>query len=855
MDQVFVAKHASILAIQLKILSCTTAATLTNSAILVSSGYGEMACSWLDSCLGIQSTNSTVAVLETVVTSYAPPCNVFLNAVGGSVVMQSVEISAFPSANQYASDPIIYLEDIQQGEFQDFQIAVTGNKLGHPSGIVCVRSSLTLANVTLSGLYATQPTRKASYCGNGGALFIENSNVTMQNCTIKNCQAANGAGMYALNSSVSVTNCTFSNNQGAIFMDSTCSDYSTAKGAGCFLNFSQASFKNAIFVDNSADYGGGLFVNGGNLLSSFNMVSSTVSSNGAYQEGGGVYLFNASSFIANSTILANYAESDGGAVFVRGGEAEFDLCTIANNSALTTFALLGPSITLLAQSNIVNNRGSTFYRYSESATLIVRQSQIEDSDGSFTYCCNNVTLTAPNGELCNYPTCDATCKEAIGCNCPFTSIEVNTNFPVLPSANYTCSCHSDLSDPFCIAEVKNCSVENGGCDWRVACSNSESTTICGDCPSGYTGSGYFGCIALCGNGVCEEKLGENCISCPLDCRNKTCGRCGDGLCDTASETCQNCFEDCQHQCGLTCNSCSSHGECVLGICVCHPPFTGPSCEGISEPISVAPNSTSLTISPADPSAHNISFTIFLRSLHEITENGTEVAFVDAADLTFSLFKSPTVNGSRNQIWNLFSSLPNRAAVNITVIQFTDPITSYTFFSKTQTYSANTVKMNLKISGWPFRSLSNSLEAVIASAGAGEKGNVCSHSRGPSVLWTTLSINGVSLYTHFTQDANVDGRERSISFVQRDQYSISAKFPHFWTFAELDPNFWVLLDLADSCTSLTKQKHQVRKVVTIAVVVPIIGIALIVGVLFLIYVNIKRARTQKKLRELASFEKD
>ncbi len=40
---------------------------------------------------------------------------------------------------------------------------------------------------------------------------------------------------------------------------------------------------------------------------------------------------------------------------------------------------------------------------------------------------------------------------------------------------------------------------------------------------------YFGVIlqfrkkALCGNGICQPEVREECVSCPLDCTNTTCG--------------------------------------------------------------------------------------------------------------------------------------------------------------------------------------------------------------------------------------------------------------------------------------------------------------------------------------------
>ena len=43
-------------------------------------------------------------------------------------------------------------------------------------------------------------------------------------------------------------------------------------------------------------------------------------------------------------------------------------------------------------------------------------------------------------------------------------------------------------------DVNECLVDNGGCDSLSTCTNIPNGRICGDCPSGYTGSGKAGCV-------------------------------------------------------------------------------------------------------------------------------------------------------------------------------------------------------------------------------------------------------------------------------------------------------------------------------------------------------------------------
>jgi hypothetical protein len=63
-----------------------------------------------------------------------------------------------------------------------------------------------------------------------------------------------------------------------------------------------------------------------------------------------------------------------------------------------------------------------------------------------------------------------------------------------------------------------------------------ATESCVSCPSD--------CPCPCGNGVCESvTLGENCLTCTLDCGPCAGGPCGNGSC-SGMETCVSCPGDC-----------------------------------------------------------------------------------------------------------------------------------------------------------------------------------------------------------------------------------------------------------------------------------------------------------------------
>eukprot|EP00026_Physarum_polycephalum_P000794 Phypoly_transcript_00795.p1 GENE.Phypoly_transcript_00795~~Phypoly_transcript_00795.p1 ORF type:complete len:1302 (-),score=134.46 Phypoly_transcript_00795:84-3989(-) len=424
--------------------------------------------------------------------------------------------------------------------------------------------------------------------------------------------------------------------------------------------------------------------------------------------------------------------------------------------------------------------------------------------------------------------------------------------------SYECYCNPGFTgNGYQCSDINECLTENGGCDWHVTCTNTLGNRTCSECPKGYSGQGFTGCEALCGNGSCDSSLGEDCVSCPQDCHDSTCGVCGDGQCNAPSENCQNCFEDCVEICSVPCGSCS-HGTCVLGTCVCSPPWTGPLCEDFPGIVSVEPNSTSpiVIITPivSQSPSLNVSFSASLQFIREVAQNGSEIEKISAAGLVFSLVRS-LGKGDKNMMWEFFVRLENEATISTSVIFFNDT-TEYTFYNKTTTYPANNIKMNVKISNWPFKSILNSLEVIFASEGQSEGGNSCSDvkTNGPTVLWTTISIDGISMYTQFSNDAYVDGRERTILFSQENQYSVAAKLPHFWSYAELDPNFAVILNMnsKENVCGKIKSTHSVRKKIVIAVVVPLLGVGLVVLVVLFI---LRHRRNVKILHQLHGHEMD
>ena len=50
-----------------------------------------------------------------------------------------------------------------------------------------------------------------------------------------------------------------------------------------------------------------------------------------------------------------------------------------------------------------------------------------------------------------------------------------------------------ISYLFIDLDINECLKMNGGCDRHVPCTNTDGNRTCGDCPLGYSGSGYADC--------------------------------------------------------------------------------------------------------------------------------------------------------------------------------------------------------------------------------------------------------------------------------------------------------------------------------------------------------------------------
>lgn len=206
--------------------------------------------------------------------------------------------------------------------FDSFEVDTsTRNILASPSvdfggaGLYITKSRVTLHNVALQNNTALL----------GGAIAIEDSNVTMTNCKIVRNQATSyGGGVFALTSNLTIYYSIFELNN----VTSTAEDVAGSGGALHFTGTQQYAVEIAgcVFQNNTAQRGGGaIFMEPSNLQTGpgyVRVVDSTFADNIIHG--------------LSSCITTSACNSMGGAVYVSSIQSTFEGCSFVRNFAYVT---------------------------------------------------------------------------------------------------------------------------------------------------------------------------------------------------------------------------------------------------------------------------------------------------------------------------------------------------------------------------------------------------------------------------------------------------------------------------------------------------------------------------------------
>ncbi|MCP4352503.1 MAG: hypothetical protein GY795_44155, partial [Desulfobacterales bacterium] len=178
---------------------------------------------------------------------------------------------------------------------------------------------------------------------NGGAVYISNfSNLVISDCTITNNNASgNGGGIYLYNSNPALTDNTVSDNTasyaGGIYLDHSTplltgntitGNKASNYGGGICIDHSYTVMKNNTVTDNTASYAAGIYTYDSNVT----MENNVISNNTASHNGGGIHFSYSSPNLANNLITDNKAAFGSGIFFDNSGGTLANI-TVSNNSS------------------------------------------------------------------------------------------------------------------------------------------------------------------------------------------------------------------------------------------------------------------------------------------------------------------------------------------------------------------------------------------------------------------------------------------------------------------------------------------------------------------------------------------
>ena len=134
----------------------------------------------------------------------------------------------------------------------------------------------------------------------GGAIYCNNSDLIVENCTIRNSWAEAGGGIFCWQSSPIIEDCIIYGNSSEV-------------GGGIGCGSSNPTIRNCMIFNNSVSInGGGIWIND----DSYPIIQNcTISCNSSDAEGGGIYCNDSHPVIENCTIRDNFSDDCGGGLF------------------------------------------------------------------------------------------------------------------------------------------------------------------------------------------------------------------------------------------------------------------------------------------------------------------------------------------------------------------------------------------------------------------------------------------------------------------------------------------------------------------------------------------------------------
>eukprot|EP01133_Synstelium_polycarpum_P002655 gene2655-3062_t len=332
------------------------------------------------------------------------------------------------------------------------------------------------------------------------------------------------------------------------------------------------------------------------------------------------------------------------------------------------------------------------------------------------------------------------------------------------------------------------------------------------------------------------------------------------------------------------SNCSGNGQCIGGkcngicehqICNCVDPWTGPSCNmnatdlsmnlalPLGDPTSYFRNYSSNNLEiPIDQDSLDTSFSMTLISVDELRVDDSTVISYTLSKWT--PLQPPPANNSTASA--LFKSLSILGDLEVRVDLYTES-NIIQWANESWNLPQNSFKYTVRLSNYSFESPLNRLvfkyQVTASSSDPSGGGGSNLHNGGSSINdihWIQVDKNQLSLHGRFSNRLVVDGKQISNSnAVSKDKadgvYHVAIEVPAFTTYAELDPDFSVLLNKKEE--SKDKKDYTILIIIIVCVVV---GVAIIVAILVTIakkntYVRTKLFRLKSiRMKSMKSEER-
>jgi len=247
----------------------------------------------------------------------------------------------------------------------------------------------------------------------------------------------------------------------------------------------------------------------------------------------------------------------------------------------------------------------------------------------------------------------------------------------------------------------------------------------------------------------------------------------------------------------------------------------------------------------------IEFTISLKDIYEIDRsNNILKRYLLNTSADYTVLSEIQDNSNVTYI-NISFALDN-ARLLVRVILY-EKTTTIDFAGKEIIVPNGGVKYYARVENWPFEKYGNKLAITLLTSSSNTSAEIqSSQNNGGNLDWMTLYAGSLSLYSQFLSYALLDDLNTTVQFVAQSQTGgtseVQILIPHFWDYAEIDPNYAVLVE-ADQTGS--GGQNQFMYIIIAIVVACVVAVAIIIVVTGLVIKKRRRTRSKSELNSKLS----